>query len=228
LKGYVATKPEKLKMTGQKLSVGSAVHSSTVGELLSGSPIPEIRKLEVTETSKEVVITGRVSSFYIRQLAQESIRSMIAGRRLRNQVTVSTDKSPGVTELIGVPPEAKKDLHDDIREGLPYSALTKFVSKTQLPMAEVLGVIGLPSRTQARRKVERRLHADESDRLARLARIFDQTQNLFNGDVVAAGEWLLKPRPALGGARPLDLVTTDVGARRVEELIFKLTHGVLV
>ena len=57
-------------------------------ELLSGSPIPELRKLEVTETDREVVITGRVSSFYIKQLAQESIRSAVAGRRLQNRVIV--------------------------------------------------------------------------------------------------------------------------------------------
>ena len=57
-------------------------------ELLSGSPIPELRKLEVTETEGEVVITGRVSSFYIKQLAQESIRSAVAGRRLQNRVEV--------------------------------------------------------------------------------------------------------------------------------------------
>jgi hypothetical protein len=56
--------------------------------LLSCSPIPELRKLEVTETDREVVITGRVSSFYIKQLAQESIRSAVAGRRLQNQVVV--------------------------------------------------------------------------------------------------------------------------------------------
>ena len=57
-------------------------------DLLSCSPIPELRKLAVTETEREVVITGRVSSFYIKQLAQESIRPAVAGRRLQNQVEV--------------------------------------------------------------------------------------------------------------------------------------------
>jgi len=58
-------------------------------DLLTASPIPELRKLEVTETEGEVVITGRVSSFYIKQLAQESIRSAVAGRRLQNRVIVA-------------------------------------------------------------------------------------------------------------------------------------------
>src|SRR5262245_23248969 len=63
------------------------VPTSPIG-LLTTSPIPELRKLEVTETEREVVITGRVSSFYIKQLAQESIRSAVAGRRLQNRVEV--------------------------------------------------------------------------------------------------------------------------------------------
>jgi hypothetical protein len=57
--------------------------------LLSESPIPELRKLEVTETDCEVVITGRVSSYYIKQMAQESVRPAVAGRRLQNQVVVT-------------------------------------------------------------------------------------------------------------------------------------------
>jgi hypothetical protein len=57
--------------------------------LLSESPIPELRKLEVTETDSEVVITGRVSSYYIKQMAQESVRPAVAGRRLQNQVVVT-------------------------------------------------------------------------------------------------------------------------------------------
>ncbi|HEY2784215.1 MAG TPA: BON domain-containing protein [Fimbriiglobus sp.] len=57
-------------------------------ELLSGSPIPELRRLEVTENDREVVISGQVSSFYIKQLAQESVRVAVAGRMLQNRVVV--------------------------------------------------------------------------------------------------------------------------------------------
>lgn len=57
-------------------------------DLLSGSPIPELRKLVVTETEQEVVISGQVSSFYIKQMAQEAVRSAVAGRQLQNKVVV--------------------------------------------------------------------------------------------------------------------------------------------
>ncbi len=55
---------------------------------LSASPLPELRRLVVTATDDEVVITGRVSSYYLKQLAQESVRGAVAGRRLLNRVAV--------------------------------------------------------------------------------------------------------------------------------------------
>ena len=57
-------------------------------ELLSGSPIPELRRLVVTENDQEVVISGQVSSFYIKQMAQEAVRTAMAGRQLQNRVVV--------------------------------------------------------------------------------------------------------------------------------------------
>ena len=42
----------------------------------------------VTVSAGEVVITGRVPSFYFKQLAQEAIRPALGRRRLRNRVEV--------------------------------------------------------------------------------------------------------------------------------------------
>ncbi|MBA4188299.1 MAG: hypothetical protein C0467_09865 [Planctomycetaceae bacterium] len=56
--------------------------------VLTSSPLPQLRRLLVTATDHEVVITGRVTSYYMKQLAQESIRSFLGARRLLNQVEV--------------------------------------------------------------------------------------------------------------------------------------------
>lgn len=57
-------------------------------DILITSPLPQLRRLVVTATDDEVVITGRVSSYYMKQLAQETLRSMVGDRRLLNNVEV--------------------------------------------------------------------------------------------------------------------------------------------
>jgi hypothetical protein len=56
--------------------------------VLTTSPLPQLRRLMVTATDHEVVITGRVTSYYMKQLAQEAVRASIGTRRLLNQVEV--------------------------------------------------------------------------------------------------------------------------------------------
>ena len=55
---------------------------------LRQSPIPALRKLAVEETDGAVVICGSVSSYYLKQLAQETIMPILAGRQLHNRVAV--------------------------------------------------------------------------------------------------------------------------------------------
>jgi osmotically-inducible protein OsmY len=50
--------------------------------------MPELRRLVVTTNENEVVITGRVSSYYLKQLAQESLRGSVGVRKLLNRVEV--------------------------------------------------------------------------------------------------------------------------------------------
>lgn len=56
---------------------------------LQGSSQPELRLLEVTVTDETVEIVGTVSSFYLKQMAQETIKSSTAGRKVVNRVRVS-------------------------------------------------------------------------------------------------------------------------------------------
>ena len=57
-------------------------------DVLTASPLPQLRRLVVTTTDHEIVITGRVSSYYMKQLAQEALRPTLGDRRLLNQVEV--------------------------------------------------------------------------------------------------------------------------------------------
>ena len=58
-------------------------------EVLTQSPLPLLRRLKVEETDQEIVISGTVPSYYLKQLAQEAIRPILDGRRIRNRIRVS-------------------------------------------------------------------------------------------------------------------------------------------
>jgi len=61
---------------------------------LHSSNLTELRSLDIKETGDEVIITGKVSTFYLKQMAQETVRPCVIGRRLLNNIVV---KSAGKT-----------------------------------------------------------------------------------------------------------------------------------
>ena len=113
-----------------------------------------------------------------------------------------------------------------VEKGFPWSSFERFAKSIGLRVDDVATLIGLPRRTMARRKAQGRLQPEESDRLLRLARVFARALELFDGDHDAATEWLTKRKIALGGAVPIELAQTDIGAAEVDNLIGRLEHGI--
>ena len=66
----------------------SVVWTSRAQLILRESPLPTLRRLSAHETGSSVTIVGRVSSYYLKQLAQEAVMPILAGRTLVNRVTV--------------------------------------------------------------------------------------------------------------------------------------------
>ena len=87
---------------------------------------------------------------------------------------------------------------------------------------------GDSERTLARRKEAGRLEPSESDRVARISRVFARAIDLFDGNVDSARAWLTQPSNALGDRTPLEFARTDAGAIEVEHLIGRLEHGIPV
>jgi hypothetical protein len=58
---------------------------------LQRSPIPALRKLSLEEDDAVVVIHGKVSSYYLKQLAQETVMPLLGQRQLCNRVAVVRD-----------------------------------------------------------------------------------------------------------------------------------------
>ena len=66
--------------------------SARAASLLRDNPVNDLRRLEVCESDAEIVISGIVSSYYLKQMAQEAVRPALGGRRLRNRVVVLPPK----------------------------------------------------------------------------------------------------------------------------------------
>jgi putative toxin-antitoxin system antitoxin component (TIGR02293 family) len=111
-------------------------------------------------------------------------------------------------------------------KGLPFTSLRYLTEVMRMTLQDTAEILFMSARTLQRRKTEGRLHADESDRLLRLSRVFGRAIELFEGDSDAALRWMKKPLPALGLVTPLAMSKTEPGAIEVERLIGRLEHGV--
>lgn len=127
---------------------------------------------------------------------------------------------------LGMPKDSIEAAHL-VQRGLTFRRLQDFQEASGLSLEQISRVASISARTLSRRQEEGRLKSDESDRLVRVARVFDLAVGLFEGDRAGAREWLEKPQAALGGEVPLEFSSTDVGAREVEKLIARLEHGIL-
>jgi putative toxin-antitoxin system antitoxin component (TIGR02293 family) len=64
-----------------------------------------------------------------------------------------------------------------------------------------------------------------ADRLVRLARIFALAFDVLESQEHAVA-WVREPSDALGGRTPLEVVTTDVGAEKVTNMLYQMEQGI--
>lgn len=117
------------------------------------------------------------------------------------------------------------ELRDAVRRGLPFSTLETLSDQLELSPQQCSEVLAIPARTVARRKENKQLNPQESDRLYRVARAASQAVEVL-GSLDKARLWLKTPNRALSCEPPLDLLDTEIGARQVEEVLLRLNYGI--
>jgi putative toxin-antitoxin system antitoxin component (TIGR02293 family) len=111
-----------------------------------------------------------------------------------------------------------------IESGVPTAILSEFAEASGLALKDLYEVV-IPARTLKHRRARREpLSRDESDKLARLVRIFDHAVRVFS-DRIRAREWLEEPKRRFGERTPLDMLRTDAGGRMVEEFLGQIEYG---
>ena len=139
-------------------------------------------------------------------------------------VLVTPEKIASIMALTSVP-HSFAELDELVSQGLPKNALKASVDRICLNNEDRKHLLYriIPEATYKRRRAS--LSVEESERAERLARVYATAQYVWNSDDDARA-FLHAPHPMLQGRTPLDVSMSELGARRVEELLWKLYYGI--
>jgi putative toxin-antitoxin system antitoxin component (TIGR02293 family) len=139
-------------------------------------------------------------------------------------VLVTPEKIASFMSLMPLP-HSFAELDSLVSHGLPKHALKAIVDNIGINTEERKQLLYriVPEATYKRRRDK--LSAEESERTDRLARIYAPAQYVWNSEEEVR-LFLHTPHPLLQGHSPLDVSMTELGARRVEELLWRLYYGI--
>ncbi len=112
-----------------------------------------------------------------------------------------------------------------IKQGFPLTYFNGLRQEIDLPEKRLAAVLRIPVSTLATRKKRGRFTFPESERLARVRRVYTRAIEVF-GTPDLAKHWLKEPLHILDFIAPLDFLDTEIGAMEVETLLGRLEHGV--
>lgn len=131
----------------------------------------------------------------------------------------------GGKKLLGVSVGSEADFIKVLDRGVPLPALTELARQEALSPDDIDRLI-IPRRTLAHRRAKsERLNRIESERALRVASLTALAEETF-GNRAKAQTWLRRPTSALGDKRPIDLLDSEPGGRMVEQLLYRIGHGI--
>lgn len=114
-----------------------------------------------------------------------------------------------------------------VTSGLPAKSAERLAKHLELPVTEFLTVyLGIPRQTAMRRKQAGKFTTNESDRVARYARLLKCATDMMEGDRETAIHWLKLPHFLFGDESPMMHARTESGAEEVQQLIGRVEAGV--
>lgn len=115
-------------------------------------------------------------------------------------------------------------LIEAIRSGLPFQAVIDAVTPLALTIKDLATYGVIPARTLSHSKRSGRFTPAQSDRVARFIRVWLKARETF-GNPAKVRKWMERPTRPLGDKAPVALLDTEEGARLVEDLLFRIDHG---
>ena len=131
----------------------------------------------------------------------------------------------GGQEAIGAKVRSEGEMEKLLREGFPVSVLRNFRESWGFTVMELAGSLAIPKSTLMRMLERRnRMASGDSDRVYRLAAILALAEQAI-GDRKKARHWLRQSNQVLGNQTPLRALETEIGARRVEQILGRIAYG---
>lgn len=112
----------------------------------------------------------------------------------------------------------------DIERGLPLSAIDEFSAYSGIPVKQLLEVVIPPRTLKHRRQRREPLNLDESDRLARVAKMYALAAKVYAGRDDGR-DWLLRPKRRFDEKTPLEMLRTEKGEEAVQEFLIQIDEG---
>ena len=130
----------------------------------------------------------------------------------------------GAVLALSPPPASFAELDARVADGLPKAALRASIDHVLLAPAERTRLLHtiIPPATYKRRR--ERLSPEESGRAERLARVFATASHVWDSEDDAR-VFLNTPHARLDGRTPLDVSLSEIGSRRVEDLLWQIFYG---
>ncbi len=134
-----------------------------------------------------------------------------------------------IAEILGLSGSVRTvgELESAVSAGLPKRSLERLSARlhSDRKTASAYKFRVVPQATWKRRV--KRLSVDESERTERLARVLAHAEYVWD-DRELARVWMSQPHRELRNESPLEVARTELGARRVEDLLDKLFYGLPV
>jgi putative toxin-antitoxin system antitoxin component (TIGR02293 family) len=133
------------------------------------------------------------------------------------------DKALGIKD-----PKKPLALHKAVERGVPAIVLAHFKKHAGVSNAWMSEILGVSEKTFIawQKSPRKNITPVSSDRLVRAAKIVSLAERVLESEENAR-KWLRERQPGLGNEVPQALLSTDVGAKQVEDLLLRMEHGFL-
>ena len=113
-----------------------------------------------------------------------------------------------------------------IRKGLPYGSIEVISRSADLPVKNILHLLGVPQTTYNKRKREKYLLSGRNSEIVLiLTELLEYGKQVFNEEVQKFHRWLKKPNISLGGVRPDSFFDSLTGIQIVRNALNRIEHG---